>query len=198
MKTFSKLAVLVSLSVSMAAANAELISFSYIFDANSRGDSGLQLSGVVDGDIQGDGDTININSFISASLGSSIYNFGASTGMRAAIWGDTPTMSFSGATLDFWVCPAGFTSDGANAPTGTLADCPFGEGGGGFLLGDMSWTAGTDLDAWAGHPDFGAHYRVGDVPLNVSNWVSSVPVPAAAWLFGTALIGLAGVKRRHR
>ena len=28
--------------------------------------------------------------------------------------------------------------------------------------------------------------------------VSSVPVPAAAWLFGSALLGLAGVKRRHR
>ncbi|MCP3672532.1 MAG: VPLPA-CTERM sorting domain-containing protein [Gammaproteobacteria bacterium] len=28
--------------------------------------------------------------------------------------------------------------------------------------------------------------------------VSSVPVPAAAWLFGTALLGLVGVKRRHR
>jgi len=27
--------------------------------------------------------------------------------------------------------------------------------------------------------------------------VSSVPVPAAAWLFGSALLGLAGVKRRH-
>ncbi|MDG1773237.1 MAG: VPLPA-CTERM sorting domain-containing protein [Oceanicoccus sp.] len=27
--------------------------------------------------------------------------------------------------------------------------------------------------------------------------VSSVPVPAAAWLFGTALLGLAGVKRKH-
>jgi len=28
--------------------------------------------------------------------------------------------------------------------------------------------------------------------------VSTVAVPAAAWLFGTALLGLVGVKRRHR
>ena len=28
--------------------------------------------------------------------------------------------------------------------------------------------------------------------------VGSVPVPAAAWLFGTALLGLVGVKRRYR
>ena len=28
--------------------------------------------------------------------------------------------------------------------------------------------------------------------------ITAVPVPAAAWLFGSALLGLAGVKRRHR
>ncbi|ARN75733.1 VPLPA-CTERM sorting domain-containing protein [Oceanicoccus sagamiensis] len=32
--------------------------------------------------------------------------------------------------------------------------------------------------------------------INGSVTVSSVPVPAAAWLFGSALIGLAGIKRK--
>jgi hypothetical protein len=36
----------------------------------------------------------------------------------------------------------------------------------------------------------------GDYVLNVS--VSAVPIPAAAWLFGSGLIGLAGLKRRQK
>jgi hypothetical protein len=31
-----------------------------------------------------------------------------------------------------------------------------------------------------------------------SDWVGAVPVPAAAWLFGSGLLGLVGVARRHR
>ncbi len=57
--------------------------------------------------------------------------------------------------------------------------------------------------AWAFYTDFGGqstNYKYG----SGYSWavragdVSSVPVPAAAWLFGTALLGLVGVKRRHR
>lgn len=31
-----------------------------------------------------------------------------------------------------------------------------------------------------------------------SNWVTGVPIPAAAWLFGSALIGLAGIARKKK
>jgi hypothetical protein len=63
--------------------------------------------------------------------------------------------------------------------------------------------ASNDEIAWAFYAGIGlqtAYYK------RVSNYswavragdVSTVPVPAAAWLFGTALLGLVGVKRRHR
>lgn len=45
--------------------------------------------------------------------------------------------------------------------------------------------------------DFGNNFLVDDISLNRS-YISPVPVPAAAWLFGTALIGLAGLSRRRK
>jgi hypothetical protein len=45
--------------------------------------------------------------------------------------------------------------------------------------------------------DFGNNFLVDDISLN-SSYISPVPVPAAAWLFGTALIGLAGLSRRRK
>ena len=57
-----------------------------------------------------------------------------------------------------------------------------------------AWAFGTYYGGQAPYHEFVSYHswavRAGDV--------SSVPVPAAAWLFGTALLGLAGVKRRHR
>jgi hypothetical protein len=37
---------------------------------------------------------------------------------------------------------------------------------------------------------------VGNLDSSIDNFTAVVPVPAAAWLFGSALLGLAGVKRR--
>lgn len=54
---------------------------------------------------------------------------------------------------------------------------PIGEGPGGEI-----WLPGEIL--------------IDDVFLGVENGMSEVPVPAAAWLFGSALLGLVGVKRR--
>ena len=42
--------------------------------------------------------------------------------------------------------------------------------------------------------DFGNHFLVDDIVLNE---MSAVPVPAAAWLFGSGLIGLVGISRRN-
>jgi hypothetical protein len=59
------------------------------------------------------------------------------------------------------------------------------------------------VSAWAFNTNGGNQYNGDKRGINYS-WavragdVSSVPVPAAAWLFGTALLGLVGVKRRHR
>ncbi len=58
----------------------------------------------------------------------------------------------------------------------------------------FAWAFYTDVGGQSTNYKYGSGYswavRAGDV--------SSVPVPAAAWLFGTALLGLVGVKRRHR
>ena len=70
-----------------------------------------------------------------------------------------------------------------------------------YWLGE-EYAPDTDR-AWAFITSNG--YQFGPLRSNgLSSWavragdVSEVPVPAAAWLFGTALLGLAGVKRRHR
>jgi hypothetical protein len=59
---------------------------------------------------------------------------------------------------------------------------------------DYAWafvtTVGLQYDRNKDYSYYSWAVRAGDV--------SSVPVPAAAWLFGTALLGLVGVKRRHR
>ena len=69
-----------------------------------------------------------------------------------------------------------------------------------YWLGE-EYAPNTD-GAWAFIALYGyQHY--GDKAVSRCSWavragdVSSVPVPAAAWLFGSALLGLAGVKRRR-
>ena len=43
------------------------------------------------------------------------------------------------------------------------------------------------------------HYAADTIMIEDFRYqASAVPIPAAAWLFSTALLGLAGVKRRHR
>lgn len=54
--------------------------------------------------------------------------------------------------------------------------------------------------------DYAAHVPLGDASgfggtpytLHLEGTVSAVPVPAAAWLFGSGLVGLAGVARRRK
>ncbi len=53
--------------------------------------------------------------------------------------------------------------------------------------------------------DFGDFYLVDDISLNYSSIttlnassIPAVPIPAATWLFGTALIGLVGISRRRK
>lgn len=48
----------------------------------------------------------------------------------------------------------------------------------------------------AGEEWLAGEILIDDVFLGIENGVSEVPVPAAAWLFGSALLGLAGAKRK--
>lgn len=57
---------------------------------------------------------------------------------------------------------------------------------------DGSWYEGTTFDHWSAQSFGSGHYG-----LQITS-TSPVPVPAAAWLLGSGLVGLAGVARRRR
>ena len=93
-----------------------------------------------------------------------------------------------------------FTSDGTTAAdtiacTGAALICG--------QLGTLPTTgvAGTstvfavDINTGGGWTDVTVN---GPVNLNTTSTLSPVPVPAAAWLFGSALLGLAGVSRKRK
>ncbi|MHB8743537.1 MAG: VPLPA-CTERM sorting domain-containing protein [Sulfuricaulis sp.] len=79
-------------------------------------------------------------------------------------------------TQDFFVNPAGSGGTTVTIPTGANYL---------FVAADDSLYSDNSL---SGSPGFG---------VSISN-VNPVPVPAAAWLFGSGLMGLAGMVRRHR
>ena len=58
----------------------------------------------------------------------------------------------------------------------------------------MQWTFGVSKQITA--PDGSTSLQYIPLPMNVT--LSAVPVPAAAWLFGSGLLGLAGTARRRR
>lgn len=69
--------------------------------------------------------------------------------------------------------------------------------------GDLYKVAGMDFLFNGGTPTYSLindlSYGTGFGPDSVAGWLvkpSAVPIPAAAWLFGSALIGLAGIKRK--
>jgi hypothetical protein len=47
------------------------------------------------------------------------------------------------------------------------------------------------------HLGFGTNFLVDDIELNGSS-IPAVPIPAAVWLFGTAMIGLFGFGKRRK
>ncbi len=79
--------------------------------------------------------------------------------------------------------------------SGSLFDnaaLPFEEG----FFGDKSFI--TQLSSFVLHTDVGGKVLFQQVEINASPSinVTTVPVPAAAWLFGSALIGFIGIKRK--
>ncbi len=65
------------------------------------------------------------------------------------------------------------------------------------LYGDMQFQDGFDYGHWFNTADPGGLISNAGFLL-VANTVSAVPVPAAIWLFGTALIGFVGISRRRK
>jgi hypothetical protein len=92
-------------------------------------------------------------------------------------------------------------SGGADSLFGTIS---------GYNNGGEVWSVNTSLNgsyefyaAQLGlidelRMDFGSGFLVDDLSLNGLTSPSAVPVPAAVWLFGTALIGLVGFGKRRK
>ena len=79
-----------------------------------------------------------------------------------------------------------------NDPGWTFAvQFPVGTGIGGQKLGNDPWVVGED---GGGNQLF--DYRLAEGTSGTSWSVASVPLPAAAWLFGSALLGLGVIKRK--
>jgi 6-phosphogluconolactonase (cycloisomerase 2 family) len=165
-----------TVKLSRLSPQTQLFSFSYIFDASSRGTQGHVLNGIVEGLLQEDGDTVVIENFVGVDLAGFDYPISGSIGIRAADPSIKPQMSLSGNTVDFWVCTQGFSVVYDNGG----GDCPFGADGG-FLIspyvdvdtGDCiieSSPGICELWAWAGIPELGDDYRDGDIPYNKTNW----------------------------
>ena len=145
-----------------------VIEFAYTFDASRSGTVGHVLQGVLDGIILDDDDTFEVVGLEQASLAGVNYAIGETPGLRSAQFGVAPVLSLSGEYLDFWACPAGFTSD-------ALDDCSFGSEGG-FLISENWEALGGTGAVHAGHPNvvLDTGTRDSDRPINLSNWVTRV------------------------
>lgn len=157
------------------------VSFSYVFEANASGTAGHVLSGIAEGVMLDDNDTIEISGFRDVSLNGIPYTIDQTEiGIRAADPIDTPVMSLSGDNLDFWVCGQGFKDFYENGG----GDCSFGTDGG-FLIGPYVDASNAqcitesepgicDVWAWAGIPEYSNDFRDGDIMFVRSNWKAQI------------------------
>ena len=161
-------------------AGAETMELKYEFygtEAQKDWARGAVIRMQFDGTVQADGDTVQINSIDSITLdrvGEASYTFpSVEAGEFGSIpAGGTPVVSFSGSTLNFTVCPSGFTTDtdGDTVPD----NCDYELTGGfgmtyGLSAGDGDWAsaAGDDGSGTCGQPGC----PVTEPAIDVSVWL---------------------------
>jgi hypothetical protein len=158
-------------TLSTAVSAATSYAFQYQFDHPSSS-MGL-LSGTLIGELQGDGDTVLVTSVeeVAYSLDAAlIFSTELIDGFGA------PTVSFSGDQMNF-----GSVGPGDTGLAGWLVSIheP-------FLLANRAVVVGPDGIAI----DFSE--------FNSASWsLQVVPIPAAVWLFGSALAGLGWMRRKQ-
>jgi len=72
----------------------------------------------------------------------------------------------------------------------------YGENGSTVLAFSFDFTAGSDVSLLASGSYTGSSFTDVAITSSTVATVSAVPVPAAVWLFGSGLLGLAGVAKR--
>lgn len=114
---------------------------------------------------------------------------------------------FSGGTLDIGGTIAGLGFNSGTLLTGTLTAFGFNGAGGDPLEFLFNATGGDALGLYSGlggiilsGTGFGGSFAndFGSNPFGAMADVGVVPVPAAVWLFGSALLGLIGYNRRRK
>jgi Leucine-rich repeat (LRR) protein len=137
---------------------SELFEFSYTFL------SGEVLSGVINGVVLADQDTVEIISFISAKFDNENFSNISNDEIRATLITDTPRMSLSGDVLDFWVCPEGFTAQYLDG-----GDCNFRNESGFLLTHSIEFAE----NGWAGAGPGDGNTKPSEVGLTIANWTLS-------------------------
>ena len=162
-------------------ADAEVMEFSYAFagtGAQQPWADGAVLTVSFDGTVQADNDTVTINSIDSATLARTdmpLFTFRSIEAfeIETVPAGATPVVSFSGTTLNFNICPSGFTidTDGDTTPD----SCSYGSTGG-FGMNYGLTAAEGDIASAADNTgaancasEFGC--PVTDSPMDLSSWL---------------------------
>ncbi len=169
---------IVAIVLPVEVANASTMTFNYTFSDSSI------LQGTLDGTVQGDSDTVFINSFGAVNYFGTDFSSIELTDFVSVsdfpLGALQPLVSISGNLMDVFVCPNGFSS----------GNCGFAIESG-FFFNNGSVGVGDGL----GNTVF-ENFDAANWNLNAST--SPVPAPAAVWLFGSGLMGLLGVRKKAK
>ena len=162
-------------------ASATPMTFTYVFSDLSI------LEGSLDGTVQGDGDTVIINSFGDVSYaGTTLSSIENSDFSSISDFNDgllTPVVSFSGDIMDLFVCSMGFD---------TLNNCGFAAEGGFYLDSRLLTGFGAAAGNGLGDSQFEDYV--------VDNWrltaVNTIPEPATLVLFGMGFVAWFGARKK--